>query len=177
MPEINKENQDKLNQEMLKELLSYSSETGDFTWKVSRRGTKGIGSVAGSVDKVNAYTSININDTAYRAHRLAWLYVYGTWPAEIDHISHNRADNRIANLREVDRQENLRNTSMMSNNTSGVNGVTWNKQHSIWRAQIRVSGKQKHLGSFKDKAEAIAARQLANVKYGYHKLHGTASHI
>ena len=43
----------------------------------------------------------------YLAHRLAWLYVTGSWPSQdIDHIDGDPTNNRFANLREVTHQEN-----------------------------------------------------------------------
>ncbi|MGL9722094.1 HNH endonuclease signature motif containing protein [Symbiopectobacterium sp.] len=45
-----------------------------------------------------------------RAHRLAWIYVYGVEPdGEIDHINGIRSDNRICNFRIVDDKQNARN--------------------------------------------------------------------
>jgi hypothetical protein len=50
------------------------------------------------------------NRKAIRAHRLAWYKTYGVFPTnEIDHINGNRSDNRIENLREVTRLENMHN--------------------------------------------------------------------
>jgi hypothetical protein len=46
----------------------------------------------------------------YMAQRLAWKYVHGTDPkGYIDHINQMRDDNRIANLRDVDHDENIAN--------------------------------------------------------------------
>ena len=42
------------------------------------------------------------------AHRLVWFYIHGKWPEmELDHINNNKRDNRIENLREVTRGENM----------------------------------------------------------------------
>ncbi len=96
----------------------------------------------------------------------------GKWPKEIDHINHKRSDNRWANLRETLENENYKNKSLMSNNSSGVHGVSWNKKDKVWTAMIGVCKKVIYLGSSKDKFEAICCRMSANNKYGFHRNHG-----
>ena len=104
------------------------------------------------------------------AHRLAWLYVYGCWPDEIDHINQIRDDNRIANLRSVDRTTNCQNASRQKSE-SGVTGLV-KRYTGKWEARIQVNKKYIYLGIFSTKSEAIAARKAANVKYGFHENHG-----
>jgi len=54
------------------------------------------------------YRVIRVDGYRYLAHRLAWFYVYGAWPvSEIDHINLLKDDNRISNLRDVSRKENV----------------------------------------------------------------------
>lgn len=108
-------------------LLDYNPETGLFTWKAKRCGTK-HGSVAGSIDPSHGYRRIKIDGHLYLAHRLAWFYVCGEWPAhEIDHIDRARANNRIANLRPATRSENQCNKPRYSNNRTGAKGVHWHR--------------------------------------------------
>ena len=38
-----------LNQNQLKEILHYEEDTGKFIWKISKKGTKGIGKEAGKL--------------------------------------------------------------------------------------------------------------------------------
>jgi len=61
---------------------------------------------------------------------------------------------------------------MQNNNTSGVTGVYWNKRDRKWQAMIKVNNKQIHLGYFEGKTEAITARKIAEIKYGFHPNHG-----
>lgn len=50
------------------------------------------------------------------------------------------------------------------NNTSGVSGVTWNKQMEKWTAEITINKKRKYLGTFSRKEDAIKARKDAEKK-------------
>ena len=46
-----------------------------------------------------------------------------------------------------------------------MTGVHWRKRDSVWFATIGINGKQKWLGQFKTKEEAIKARLEAEYKY------------
>jgi hypothetical protein len=107
-------------------------------------------------------------------HRVIWAMHYGMWPEEqLDHIDHNKLNNKIRNLREVTNQENHRNKGLSAKSKSGITGVYWSDRLNKWLASIRVNGKSKHLGVFKYKEDAMYARKQANKKYGYHENHGT----
>ena len=94
------------------------------------------------------------------AHRLAWLYVHGEWPAEeIDHLNRVRSDNRISNLRLATQAENKQNTSLRRDSTSGHKGVSWHKRDKKWVAEIKLHGKKHYLGYFNNINDAIAARK------------------
>lgn len=154
-----------LTQERLKELLHYDPETGVFTWFVRR--------LRGNVPNSSGYLTIKVDAKTYQAHRVAWLYAYGKFPAnQIDHINHNRTDNRLVNLRCVTHRENTLNQKRPRSNTSGILGVHFAKDRGKWRAQIKIARHNIMLGTFKTKEEAIAARQAANIKYGFHDNHG-----
>lgn len=159
-----------ITQEELKKLLKYNPETGIFIWRITKSTRAYAGDIAGC--QHNNYIDIRINAAGYRAHRLAWLYMYGVWPNVIDHINQDPLDNKISNLRDVDRIENGKNRKKSINNVSGVTGVYWFKITKKWRAQIIANKKYVHLGFFDDKFEAICARLSANNKYGFLKNHG-----
>lgn len=149
-----------LTQEELKRQLSYDPGTGRFTWMI-RKQKVAIGSQAGKT-RPNGYREIRINLISYFEHRLAWLYMTGEWPAaDIDHINRNPSDNRIENLREASRSENLRNVGPLASSSTRVRGVDFHKASSKFRARIRVSGKRIELGIFATLEEAKSAYQVA----------------
>jgi hypothetical protein len=161
-----------INQSELKEIMHYDPGTGIFRWKVTVSRNVKAGSIAGS-RRSDGYWRVPYKGKIYSAHRLAWFYVHGVFPPDqVDHINHQRDDNRIANLRLATNTENGRNRSLSTNNTSGVTGVYWEKREGKWRATIKANGKRIHLGCFYNIECAIAARQAANIKYKFHRNHG-----
>lgn len=79
----------------------------------------------------------------------------------VDHIDGNKLNNTRNNLRIATRAENNRNIGMLSNNSSGFKGVTWNKKSKKFQARIKFNNKLIYLGSFSD---AIEAAKLYDVK-------------
>jgi hypothetical protein len=112
---------------------------------------------------------VGFNYTNYLHCRLVWMWHYGEDPGdlEIDHIDGNRANDRIENLRLATRSQQQWNVATNSRNTSGVKGVSFYKRLGLWRADIQVNGKQKTLGYFKERAQAVSAyKQAAVVLHG-----------
>ncbi len=143
-----------MTQNKLKSLLTYNKDTGIFNWLKS-------GKVAGTKDL--GYIRIRIEGKAYRAHRLAWLYVYGCMPTkEIDHINRVKHDNRIINIRDVSKSENQSNRESFF--VKGK-GVQYNKRDNIWVSKISVNKKQIYIGSYSTKEEALIARRKAESFY------------
>lgn len=168
-----------LTQTELKELIHYNPETGVFVWQPRARkwfesdriwkawNTRRAFRIAG----YNAlYQSIRINKKIYPAHRLAWLYVHGYLPEQVDHVKGETRDNRIVALEAADNASNHRNMKRQTRNTSGVTGVYFSNRK--WLAQICYRGKRLHLGSFWNPDDAIAARKAAEVRFGFHENHG-----
>ena len=155
---------DSITADELRSILHYDPLTGVFTRIKPTRKCR-VGTVPGSFNS-KGYFRIMVNGKKYQAHRLAWLYVYGTWPKnQIDHINRNRSDNRIANLRDVTNQQNMCNAGDFSTNTSGRKGVYWDKRDSRWRACITDKGRYLSLGYFDTQAKAVAARVAAEKLY------------
>lgn len=146
----------------LREILHYDPETGVFT-RLVHRGGEMPGAIAGSLDPVNGYVRICIDGVSYKAHRLAWLYMKGEWPAAlIDHRNMNRADNRLDNLRPATVMQNNQNVhAARVDSRSGVRGVSWSATPGRWRATISVNGRQHHIGYFDDLEAAATARLAA----------------
>lgn len=157
-----------LTQERLKELFEYNPETGFFVCKTSRPGGAKPGDRAGYT-KSDGYRCIKIDRRAYLEHRLAWLYMTGTWPEMlIDHIDTNKANNGWSNLRSASYLQNQHNRKAQKNVFSGLKGVyrrTDAKRSKPWHSCIRIDGVLKHLGSFTNPEEAHEAYKSAAVTY------------
>lgn len=143
-----------LTAQRLREILHYDPETGVFTWRI-KRGGKMPGAVAGC--KAVGKVIISIDDTLWRAHRLAWLYMTGNLPTNnIDHIDGNPHNNIFSNLRDVTQLVNAQNIRRPSkNNSIGVLGVL--KHGPSWRASLLANGVLHRVGGFKTKEEAAVA--------------------
>ncbi len=148
----------------LNSLLRYEPNTGFLYWKIRGRGRR-QGIPVGGINSYG-YVQISIDYERFSGHRLAWLLSTGRWPfAEIDHINHNKKDNRLINLRESTRSENKRNVLLQANNTSGLQGVNFNKEKNKWQVRIKIMGVAKHLGWFNTLDEAKQHRLRAEKNY------------
>ena len=97
-----------------------------------------------------------MNRKRFYAHRVAWLLHYGEWPDdEIDHINGVKDDNRISNLRNVDRKTNVENRRAVRGYHKSVGGYT---------SYLKHHGRQLYLGYFKTAEEARAAYLKAKRK-------------
>lgn len=142
----------------VRELLSYDPTSGVFRWRQSR-GRFGNRAKAGDIAGATGQRGVKricLDWKVYLAHRLAWVYMTGAWPAGgIDHINGNPSDNRWANLRPADQSQNSANARKRSDNTVGLKGVS--AQRGKYRASIVKNGRQKFLGYFATPEEAHAA--------------------
>lgn len=136
--------------ERVLELLEYDPDTGQFTNRIDRRrAPKGVrsGSPSG-----HGYRKISIDSYSYYEHHLAWLYIHGEWPTEIDHIDGDRSNNAIANLRVATRSQN--NMNKLKNGSEGLPGAYYNYRDCYWFSKIQVDGIVKWLGRFGSELEA-----------------------
>lgn len=183
------EQQENISRNVVCELVCYNPEKGNFFWK-SRKpkwfddknhsanrcckvwNTRFAGTEAFRKNHISGYKYGSFFGKNFLSHRLAWLIIYGVWPNEIDHINGNRTDNRIINLRDVTRSENMRNLSLSKANSSGIVGISKVQRDGTWLAQIGINGKVIRLGNYKSFEEACSARRSAELKYKFHENHG-----
>lgn len=159
-----------ITQENLRKAFDYNPETGEITHKYPGRG-RSIGDSA-TTNHSGGYYAMNVGGTMHLAHRIIFMYMKGYYPRMVDHINHDRKDNRWCNLREVNDLDNAKNITLHHNSKTGINGVALHKPTGKYRAYIGINYKQKHLGLFNTVEEAINARNKANEEYDYHKNHG-----
>lgn len=163
----------------LRQRLRYEPDTGKLYWRdyagATRRwnsryaGTEALGTINATGHKYGSFDGCKI-----RAHRVVWALHHGEWPAgEIDHINQRPADNRIENLRSVDRKTNMRNVARTRANTSGATGVVWYKRKAKWHARVCVDGKTRSLGYYASFEDAVAARKRGDELLGFHSNHGS----
>ena len=137
--------------EKLVSWLRYEPSTGLFVWLKNRKGVK-AGDIAGG-DDGRGYMRVKFCGRNHGAHRLAWFYVHKSWPlGQIDHLNADRADNRIANLRDVTAQVNVENRRKANGNKAITSplGVTWHAQCGKWQASIKSHGRNHYLGLYED---------------------------
>lgn len=111
----------------------------------------------------NGYVIAKKENKSYKMHRVV-LGLTVNDKVEVDHINHNKLDNRKNNLRIVTRSQQCMNTRKRKNNSSGIKGVYKMTGYEKWCAQINASGKRIYLGSFNNKEDAINARLEAEKK-------------
>ena len=142
----------------LRERYTYDAETGAIRHKGRDRALKG------KVNK-NGYHRICItkgkNHTYVFMHRAAWALFYGRWPSEIDHLNGIKTDNRICNLREVSRSENIQNRvwKWKPNARTGLPGVCYDKTYKNYIVRFR------NFIHFRDKYEAFITTILLGRMY------------
>lgn len=163
-----------LTYERLRELLHYDPVEGVFTWIVDRMSGAGkvkfsarAGDRAGFIDP-KGYIKICVDTSDYFAHRLAFLYMTGEWPAEqIDHKNRVKDDCRWVNLREATHSQNKENESLRKDNKSGVKGVLWDARRQCWCAHL-VKKPVRFYKRCKKFEDAVVARKEAENRYFTH---------
>jgi hypothetical protein len=152
--------------------LSYNEHTGDLVWKIAPSNSVVAGQIAGSIE-LSGYRSVRLKGKAQLAHRVAWFLFYKTWPLlDIDHLDGKKDNNKIENLRLVDKLENCKNLKKSKRNTSGVTGVHWNKKLQKWKVAINSDCRNIHLGYFTEFNLAVETRKQAEKDYNFHPNHG-----
>lgn len=113
----------------------------------------------------NGYAYIYKNNTCIPLHRIILNHIDKD---DIDHINHNKLDNRKINLRICSRSENMHNTDLRRDNTTGYKGVykiTKSPNKIKYAAQITINKKRICLGNYDSLEKAIMARRVAERIY------------
>lgn len=152
-----------ITEDELKKYVSYDPTTGVFTRVFSRKKSF-IGKEVRCLDS-SGYVLVTINREAYLAHRLAWLYMFGTVPEFIDHIDRDKQNNAIGNLREISMKDNNRNIVIANkNNKCGYRGVMRVGQNA-YSASIYFDRNRVLLGIFETPEMAHTVYLEAKARY------------
>lgn len=140
---VSKSSRPSITQEYLHKIMSYNTETGDVTFKIKS-----------SICMYHGYMQISIDKTNWFIHILVWIYVYGVYPHKyVDHINGNKQDNRICNLRLVNKRENALNKKY--HRAGRLPGVGRTKVGYTVTIQL-YGGYKAYLGFYKDERYASA---------------------
>jgi hypothetical protein len=163
----NRQNESMITAAWVRENLIYEEDVGVFLWK--RRGPgRMMGRVLGT--KVwPGYIAMKLNNLRFYAHRVAWLYVHGEWPAgQIDHIDGDKGNNAISNLRVATPSQNSagKRTTRRVATSRGV------MPHGVgFVARLYHGGKRHYLGYFPTAELARAAYEAKAIE-----IHGEFAH-
>lgn len=113
---------------------------------------------------------INFRDDLYDKY-LKHAEEFGEKQTTLDRIDVNK-NYELENVRFATWFQQAKNRRVRSTNTSGVTGVTFEKQTGRWKAQIFSDGVHRGLGSYKDFDEAVAARRKAEIELGFPIIQG-----
>jgi len=161
----------------LRQRFDYDPDTGIVRWKWYEPhplswNARYAGTATG-YEGEHGHLITGLDRKLWYLHRIIWAVYHGAdTDFEIDHINHDRRDNRIANLRLATSGMNSRNRSKHIDNRSGRTGVFWRPREQKWAAVICVNYRVHQLGYYVDLADAIAALEAAEIKFDFHGNHG-----
>ena len=151
-----------ITKDYLHQLFEYKN--GELFRKITTNNRAKQGARAGSAFR-QGYEFIGINNKVYLKHRLIFMMFHGYLPKKIDHIDGNPSNNKIENLRKVTQVQNLQNSKLSKNNTSGCKNVYWNKAAKKWQVYCRIGEKLRYFGVYDDLELADLVAQEARNKY------------
>lgn len=133
---------------------------GSLYFKRSKDNQIDKGDLAGGIAS-HGYIQARLGRGRYLLHRIIFMMHHGYLPKYIDHIDHDRLNNRIENLRECTFSQNRCNTPRQMSNTSGEKGVSWDKECRSWHVRVSMNGKRMSFGRFKnfDEAQSVAIQK------------------
>ena len=121
-----------------------------------------------SNDYIRVCFRINNHNEKILAHRLAWYLYYGEVPTNlIDHIDHNKSNNKIDNLRATNHSKNVRHSSIQKAKLKkrkegcciGVSKKGENRKKP-YQVKYTMDSKYKSLGYYTTMVEAAKARDV-----------------
>lgn len=138
-----------MNELLIRSTFVYEHNTGKLYRKTKTKGLKECNAVS------HGYYTTSINCKFEYVHRICWFLYYGAWPEnDIDHINGEKTDNRIKNLRDVTRSENLRNGKVhRTGRLVGAHTVE-GASRMPWRSSVWDGKKLINLGRFDTEQEA-----------------------
>jgi len=157
----------------INENFRYEPDTGLIYWKKKnnigqpRKMDKPVGNYEGG-----GYLQISVVLHNYqwriRAHRVAWYLYYGKVPSDlIDHIDHNKINNKINNLRAINHSKNVRHSSIqkakLRKRAEGhcIGVYIMHRNHNLkkpYRATYSINNKKMCLGYYATMVEAAKVR-------------------
>lgn len=103
----------------------------------------------------------NNNIKIFKVHQLVAMAFLNHTPCGhkivVDHINHDKTDNRVENLQLITNRENC--SKDVKNKTSKYTGVSWDKHRGRWTSKIKINGNTINLGRYKCELEASEAYQ------------------
>ena len=160
-----------LTQSYVRKIFAYNDD-GHLVWRVRLNRSTQIGDRAGTTfPNDRGYLRVKINGWEYAVHRIIYLWHTGEDPQIVDHIDHNRSNNKISNLRAATGSNNSWNARLRKDAKVRVKGVTYRPDKpSPWIAELRVKGKRVLHASFKTLEEAErAVKEARRIHHrGYH---------
>lgn len=188
------------------EIFDYSEDSpSGLIWKVPQyfKGTpnydrvgKPVGSKLKNKNRNTEYWAVGLSEdrkrSTYLIHRIIWVMINGQVNdnLDIDHIDQNGLNNKIHNLRMVEKSINSRNKKKRCDNKSGVCGISYqsdkNASSEGWRAVVIDENGNKYTKYYSvlkygyEEAKELAIswrtaklKQLCNA--GYTDIHGVNS--
>lgn len=117
------------------------------------------GEIQGASTHINTYKGsegylqVHLKGATFPVHRVAWFLYYSYWPQFIDHIDGDRTNNKLSNLRECNRTENMCNKA--AHRKGKLVGCNFDKTRGLWSAAIKLdNGNRVHLGRYASEREA-----------------------
>lgn len=97
-----------------------------------------------------------------QAHQLVAITFLGHKPngntIVVDHVDNDKLNNRLDNLQLITNRENILKDKK---STRKYTGVVWHKKANKWMVRIKIYGKSKYLGLFKNEYDAHLVYQNA----------------